>query len=219
MRFLPFIVLTGASLLPLKAVAASETTGDPITNPPTTPMPKEAVTSDSTESGNLPTTDPAPPAEPPTTSTTTVSTPTTTQRETTQPTAPTPRTTSPTPEATQGHKAVSIDCLKEANEVREKIGFSAFKGPTGDEQKLPIEGIIASAKQQQQPEPEGGSGTSKNPIYSIICLSTPQALKNNQEPFTQEEWNQITGVGNNSTIPTVFAALTLAAAAFMHALF
>ncbi|KAL8270814.1 hypothetical protein Esti_005288 [Eimeria stiedai] len=73
--------------------------------------------------------------------------------------------------------------------------------------------------QPQPPASAKGADTSFEPVYSLLCLSTPQALQNNKMPFTQEEWNKITGLGNSSTQPTVFAVVALAVAACVHSLF
>ncbi|KAL8425821.1 hypothetical protein Efla_004320 [Eimeria flavescens] len=72
---------------------------------------------------------------------------------------------------------------------------------------------------------QGGPRTGEAPSstttskYSMLCLTKPQALDKSEEPFTQEQWNKITGVENRSSHSAVFAVLAAAAAAVVHSLF
>ncbi|KAL8433459.1 hypothetical protein ACSSS7_003870 [Eimeria intestinalis] len=63
--------------------------------------------------------------------------------------------------------------------------------------------------------PGTDSATAKKKVHGLVCLSSPQALPESEAPFTQAQWNKITGVENATTHPTVFAAVVLSVAGLM----
>nr|QIS60149.1 surface antigen 5 [Eimeria stiedai] len=60
--------------------------------------------------------------------------------------------------------------------------------------------------------------TVKQPVHSLVCVSTSQAPQDSHKPFTLDHWNKIKGARKNSAQPTLFAAFTSAVAALVHSL-
>ncbi|KAL8454308.1 hypothetical protein Emag_001506 [Eimeria magna] len=56
-------------------------------------------------------------------------------------------------------------------------------------------------------------------VYTLLCLSRPPALKENQMPFTEQQWVKIKGGTSGAVQSQVYAVFTLGAAALMHSLF
>ncbi|KAL8425814.1 hypothetical protein Efla_004313 [Eimeria flavescens] len=59
----------------------------------------------------------------------------------------------------------------------------------------------------------------EDPVYSLVCLTTPQALELSKAPFTQDQWKKIKGIQNSSAEPRAFAVFALVAAALVHSSF
>ncbi|KAL8425819.1 hypothetical protein Efla_004318 [Eimeria flavescens] len=60
------------------------------------------------------------------------------------------------------------------------------------------------------------AAASTEPVYSLLCLSSPQALQPGQAPFTQEQWAKILRVASSATPPQVFGFLAIAVTALAH---
>ncbi|CDJ35226.1 SAG family member [Eimeria mitis] len=74
--------------------------------------------------------------------------------------------------------------------------------------------FVCPASTQNAKEQQGNTNTDKS-MNALICVTSPSALTNSQEPFTKEQWNKITAALNSSSAASAApAALALAAAAF-----
>ncbi|CDJ32988.1 SAG family member [Eimeria mitis] len=74
--------------------------------------------------------------------------------------------------------------------------------------------FVCPAAKQKAKEGEGNTDTDKS-MNALICVTSPSALKDSQEPFTKEQWNKITAALNSSSAASAApAALALAAAVF-----
>ncbi|CDJ28555.1 SAG family member [Eimeria mitis] len=95
----------------------------------------------------------------------------------------------------------------------QNVSFISLFNPQANP-KVDCAYFVCPASTQNAKEQQGNTNTDKS-MNALICVTSPSALTNSQEPFTKEQWNKITAALNSSSAASAApAALALAAAAF-----